>query len=612
MQGVERPEIIKDSNYRFDSFKSGEVLPGKKKDRLPAMGWNSWNAFGSGNTEALTKAMADRIVELELDKCGYRYVVLDDGCYKPERIDGLLSNEEVKFPSGFKALGDYIHAKGLKFGMYNDIGTNLCAGAAVGTCGHEETDTKSYFDWGVDFIKVDNCYYLWDNATFSDAENARHTYAPNIKGIAVKGTGENSGFETGLGAADGWLVGKGAEIRKSEAGDEYITGLGTFDGTGPEHSPVGDLSAEAIFKVCAPAEGEYELTVKYAIGREPGVGEWLQAAVGEGADSKIFYDDFLEGTEGKEVFKESLPIRITLKTGDNTIRLMNHRRQENTLCSYGALHKGFLKADPGRDIVLSICEWGKTQPQNWGYKVGDSWRILNDITFQVGSDGNPGRGAWTGDYTTSVCAQYNKAVIMDEFAGLKRGWNDPDMLMIGMDGLDMTMCKTHFTMWSMMNSPLMLGLDLRRVSKGDGIYNIITNGNIISLNQDPLGIQAKRIYTTYEEKEEWDNELCRPDKAYIRDNDRVDVLAKPLYDGTIALSFINLSDNRLEKPISVDKYRVVCYLEDKMKNPSEFRNAKGCELRELWTGEVKRIEGESFTVENIEAHDNITYIVKAL
>ena len=75
----EKPIEIKDDSYRYDSFENGEVLFGKK-GRLPAMGWNSWNAFGSGNTEALTKIMADKLVELGLDKLGYQYVILDDGC----------------------------------------------------------------------------------------------------------------------------------------------------------------------------------------------------------------------------------------------------------------------------------------------------------------------------------------------------------------------------------------------------------------------------------------------------------------------------------------------------------------------------------------------------
>lgn len=77
------------------------------------MGWNSWNAFGGGNTEALTKAMADAMTELGLDRLGCQYLVLDDGCYRSERIDGKLANETVKFPHDFKSLADYIHAKGL-------------------------------------------------------------------------------------------------------------------------------------------------------------------------------------------------------------------------------------------------------------------------------------------------------------------------------------------------------------------------------------------------------------------------------------------------------------------------------------------------------------------
>ncbi len=178
------PMKITDSEYMHFAFDNGNVLPGKKNGRLPAMGWNSWNAFGSGNTEALTKAMADRLIELGLDKLGYEYMVLDDGCYKSSRVNGRLANNE-KFPSGFRALSDYMHERGLKFGMYNDIGTNLCAGAAVGTCGYEDVDAQTYIDWGVDFLKVDNCYYLWDNATFSNSSNAKYTYAPNIRSITV-------------------------------------------------------------------------------------------------------------------------------------------------------------------------------------------------------------------------------------------------------------------------------------------------------------------------------------------------------------------------------------------------------------------------------------------
>ncbi len=590
---MDRPVIIEKNDYRFDAFSNGEVLLSKKKNHLPAMGWNSWNAFGSGNTEALTKVMADKIVELGLDKLGYKYVVLDDGCYKPERVGGVLSNEEVKFPGGFRSLADYIHGKGLKFGMYNDIGTNLCAGAKVGTCGYEKLDAKTYLDWGVDFIKVDNCYYLWDNATFSNPENARYTYAPNIKSVKISG----NGTEYILKASAGTITGKGAFLQ-----DDYVTGIGTFDGTGPEASPIGDWSGELSFAVNVAAEGEYEVSIEYATGKEPLVGEWLQLATGKDDSLKVFYDDELPATDDKESFVWSKPVKVAFKAGENTLRLMNHRRQENTLNSYAALLEGFNEADASHDIILSICEWGKTGPHNWGYKVGDSWRILNDITFQVGADGNPGRGSWTSDYTTSVCAQYNKAVISDEFAGLDKGWNDPDMLMIGMDGLDETMCRTHMAMWCMMNSPLMLGLDLRRVEKNDWIYNIISNKDLIALNQDSLGVQAKRVYST----------KCTEafDTTYIRDNDRVDVLAKPLSDGSLAIMFVNLSEN-VSDEVSVSISHIHAMLAHKMVDPDALLSAKEYELTDLFTKDKLEVSDDVVSVNRIEAHGSVVYVVRA-
>lgn len=588
------PDVIEDAEYRYDSFPSGNPILHKKKNHLPAMGWNSWNAFGSGNTEALTKAMADAVVELGLDKLGYRYLVLDDGCYKPVRVDGCLSNEERKFPNGFRNLSDYIHAKGLKFGMYNDIGTNLCAGAAVGTCGHEDVDAASYVDWGVDFLKVDNCYYLWDNATFSKADNAKYVYAPNIRGMKLY-CGETVMADLSA-VTDGVLSGQGAYMK-----EDYVTNIGTFDGTGPDPTPVGERSGELHFTVTVPEAAEYAISLTYATGMVPETGSWLQVAVGEGSDAKIFYDDFLPGTESRETFAESPKIRVELEAGENVIRLMNHRRQENTLCSYASLLEGLNQADPDHDIIFSICEWGKTQPQNWGYKVGDSWRILNDITFRVGADGDPGHGSWTDRYTPSVTSQYNKAVIMDEFAGLEKGWNDPDMLMVGMNGLTDTMYKTHMTMWCMMNAPLMLGLDLRRVQKGDSLYRIIANEALIALNQDALGIQAKRIFSSLSAE--------HPDTEYIRDNNRVDILAKPLADGSVALSFINVSEEEQAAGYAVDVRRIVKMIGHKMVNCEAFEQAGRYRIIDLWTGETGENTTGIFTVERLDACDNVTWKV---
>ena len=589
-----KPVAIQDDKYRFDAFKNGEVLFGKK-GRLPAMGWNSWNAFGSGNNEELTKAMADKMIELGLDKYGYTYVVLDDGCYASKRVEGHLASDAEKFPSGFLAMSDYIHSKGLKYGMYNDVGDRLCSGLEVGTVGYEEIDCQDYIDWKIDYIKVDNCYNIWDNATFSCPKNAKYTFAPDIKGIRLVKV--SAGVEAGNEAleysiADAVITGDRGYI---ESG--YATGIGTFDGTSPDASPVSELSSEVHFNVNVSEDAEYDLYVDARCRTREGSGSWLQVAVG----TNYYYDDLLIDSVDTEICTDK-PIRIKLSKGENVIRLMNHRRQENTLTSYAKIQECFEKLAPEKDILFSICEWGKTQPHNWGYKVGDSWRILNDITFQVGSDGDPGTVSWEGAYTTSVTAQYNKAVIMDEFAGLDKGWNDPDMLVIGMNGMTDTMNKTHMTMWCMLNSPLMLGMDLRRVEKNDDIYKIITNEDLIALNQDTLGVQAKRIFTS---------KGVKPDTTYLRDNDRVDVLAKPLSDGSVALSFINVSLGFREDRISISPELIREYIGGKMKDADNFVNASKYKVKNLWTKEESVVEAnevaeKGFNVSGLAATDNLT------
>lgn len=572
----EHPETELTYEFRHASFTDGQTFSEKKNGRLPVMGWNSWNAFGTGNNEKLTKIMADKIVELGLDKLGYKYVVLDDGCYLPERVEGRLSNEPEKFPSGFKGLADYIHSKNLKFGMYNDIGTNLCAGSAVGTCGFEDKDAESYAQWDIDFLKVDNCYYLWDNATFSNPENARYSYSPSIKGIKVEGDGINQSFDA---VKDGVLVGL-----RAEKTSDCVTKIGTFDGTNTGTTPVGKLYGELHFTVNAEQPCEAFVYVDCISGKEEGCGQWLQVAVGEGKEEVIYYDDFVSDA----------PVKVQLKKGKNVLRFMNHRRQENVLAAYGAMFYGLQKAKPGNDIILSICEWGKTQPHNWGHKLGNSWRILNDITFNVGADGNPGQARWFEPGTASITSQYNKAVVMDEYAGLNKGWNDPDMLVIGMDGVDSVMAKTHMTMWCMMNSPLMLGLDLRRVTKGDDIYNIIANKSVIDLNQDKLGIQAKRVWCSLEEE--------NPDTTYITNNDRIDILVKPLSDGDFAVSFINLSEKEISG-LKID----LCEIEKRLGNKltGSYSN-KTFELVDLWTGEKYSQTSTTFCSKAIAAHDNYT------
>ena len=126
--------------------------------KTPPMGWNSWNTFGWNINEDLIKEIADKFIELGLKDAGYEYVVIDDCWSEKERDEnGRLVPDKNKFPNGIKPVADYVHSKGLKFGIYSCDGTHTCAGYP-GSFEHEFVDAQTFAEWGVDYLKYDNCY----------------------------------------------------------------------------------------------------------------------------------------------------------------------------------------------------------------------------------------------------------------------------------------------------------------------------------------------------------------------------------------------------------------------------------------------------------------------
>ena len=133
----------------------------------PPMGWNSWNTFQTDINEQLVKDIADAFVEKGLLDAGYQYLVLDDGWMARERDSlGYLVPDPAKFPNGIKAVVDYVHSRGLKFGLYNCAGWKTCAGYP-GSRGYEFQDARTYASWGVDYLKYD-----WCNSNKLNAEGA--------------------------------------------------------------------------------------------------------------------------------------------------------------------------------------------------------------------------------------------------------------------------------------------------------------------------------------------------------------------------------------------------------------------------------------------------------
>ena len=314
--------------------------------RTPPMGWNSWNTFRLEINEEVVRGIADFFAENGFKDAGYEYIVIDDGWQVGRDEQGNILANPKKFPSGIKALADYVHLKGLKFGLYSDAGYQTC-GWFPGSLGHEYQDARQYAAWGVDYLKYDWC---------------------------------NTGTQS--------------------APDSY--------------------------------------------------------------------------------------------------RLMRD-----------ALEKA------GRPIVFSICEWGTTQPWEWGRGVGHLWRTTFDI-----------RPCW--DCSQMVHDQNGKQIenfmgftkILDRQAGLESyagpgGWNDPDMLEVGNGDLTLDENRAHFSLWCVLAAPLMMGNDIRTATPE--ILEILLNKEVIAVNQDPMGRQGMKV----------------------RDDGASEVWSKMLHDGSRAVVLFN-------------------------------------------------------------------------
>jgi len=237
-----------------------------------------------------------------------------------------IKSDPNRFPD-MKKLADYVHSKGLKFGLYSDAGTHTCQ-KRPGSLGFEDVDAETYANWGVDYLKYDNCN---DN------------------------------------------------------------------GTKPE--------------------------ARYPVMRD---------ALNK-TDHRIFY---------------------------------------------------------------SVCEWGIDDPAIWAPKVGNSWRTTDDIEDNWNS-------------------MYSRAELNDqwwEYAG-PGGWNDPDMLEVGNGGMSHNAYIVHFSLWSLMKAPLLIGCDVRSLSKDT--LDILTNSEVIAVNQDPLGVQGHRVKMTYDGAEVWAGPLADHSVAVI-------------------------------------------------------------------------------------------------
>ena len=172
----------------------------------PPMGWNSWNKFGTRVSEQLIKEIADAMVSSGMKDAGYEYVVIDDGWQIDRDARGDIVPDPKLFPSGMKALADYVHGLGLKFGLYSCAGSLTCQGRP-GSKGHQYQDALKYAEWGVDYLKFD-----WCSCDGQDAKAAYTTMSEALRSagrpvvFSICEWGENKPWEWGKGVGHLWRV----------------------------------------------------------------------------------------------------------------------------------------------------------------------------------------------------------------------------------------------------------------------------------------------------------------------------------------------------------------------------------------------------------------------
>jgi alpha-galactosidase len=212
----------------------------------PPMGWNSWNKFGCDINEKVIRQAADQMVASGMKDAGYTYIVIDDCWHGQRDAHGDIQPDKERFPSGIKTLADYVHSRGLKFGIYSDAGTKTCAGRP-GSRGHEFQDAQQYAAWGVDYLKYDWCNTGTQNAqasygTMSQALQA--TGRPIVFSLCEWGTNKPWLWAQGIGDLwrttgdiwDHWEGKKGYSLGVMDIVDLQV-GLADYAGPGHWNDP---------------------------------------------------------------------------------------------------------------------------------------------------------------------------------------------------------------------------------------------------------------------------------------------------------------------------------------------------------------------------------------
>lgn len=518
LQKITKPTKVTIDTDSEEPYSNGAAL-------TPPMGWSSWNTFRQNISEDLILSTAEAMKKTGLLEAGYQYINLDD-CWQSSLRDanGRLQGDLEKFPNGIPHLISQINQMGMKVGLYTSNGTATCEDLPA-SLGKEVLDAQTFAEWGCEFFKYDFCHHKRISGE-----------APIIEAIEISAPGSKA--ELTLYPEDAELSGRARVLN--------IKRLPSGKGIGLLNHGAGT----ATFRPVVNFDGQYVLTLliyKQFARRE----KYLQVIVnGE------TYEVFFPTSNGFSATGRTQLI-VRLKGGANEIILRNPiaTAADSSYVQYRRMGKALKDAtrrvslERGtreKPIVFSLCEWGTAHPWHWGAKAGNMWRTTHDITTN-----------WT-----VINYIYERTLGLYQHAG-PGAWNDPDMLEVGNGKLTDDENKTHFSLWCMLAAPLILGNDLRLMLSSDGeanpdnpVLKTVTNKSLILIDQDPLGKPAKRIKKMH----------------------GIDIIARPLANGDIALCFYNAGSHVKGLSFDINELSTDDYL-------NFNAPAASYQVHELWSDE---------------------------
>lgn len=518
LQKITKPTKVTIDTDSEEPYSNGAAL-------TPPMGWSSWNTFRQNISEDLILSTAEAMKKTGLLEAGYQYINLDD-CWQSSLRDanGRLQGDLEKFPNGIPHLISQINQMGMKVGLYTSNGTATCEDLPA-SLGKEVLDAQTFAEWGCEFFKYDFCHHKIISGE-----------APIIEAIEISAPGSKA--ELTLYPEDAELSGRARVLN--------IKRLPSGKGIGLLNHGAGT----ATFRPVVNFDGQYVLTLliyKQFARRE----KYLQVIVnGE------TYEVFFPTSNGFSATGRTQLI-VRLKGGANEIVLRNPiaTAADSSYVQYRRMGKALKDAtrrvslERGtreKPIVFSLCEWGTAHPWHWGAKAGNMWRTTHDITTN-----------WT-----VINYIYERTLRLYQHAG-PGAWNDPDMLEVGNGKLTDDENRTHFSLWCMLAAPLILGNDLRLILSSDGeanpdnpVLKTVTNKSLILIDQDPLGKPAKRIKKMH----------------------GIDIIARPLANGDIALCFYNAGSHVKGLSFDINELSTDDYL-------NFNAPAASYQVHELWSDE---------------------------